>query len=288
MKLSFEKRNRLSGYLFISPWIIGAIGFLIFPVVLSLMLSFSDLVNVTTYKMEWQGFKNYIKAFREDTEFIPLLVDEIKEILIQLPTITIFSLIIGIILSKQIAFRGFFRTMFFLPVILGSGTVMQQLLNQGVNNEPMEMVTKLILTPDVQLYLGKKLVDAVSVFLSSMTLFMWKSGVQILLVLGGIQSISPSLYESARIDSATEWELFWKITLPMITPILLITIIYTIIDSFANSSNGMIEYFSAVMFNNSNFEYAAAVGWIYFSVIIVFVAIACVCLTPSIRNVSEN
>lgn len=288
MKLSFEKRKRLSGYLFISPWIIGAAGLLIFPVIFSLMLSFSDLVNVTNYKMEWKGFANYVQVFREDTNFIPLLWAEIKEVLIQLPAITIFSLIIGIILSKKIAFRGFFRTMFFLPVILGAGTVMQQLLNQGVNNEPMEMVTKLILTPDVQLYLGKNIVDGVSVFLSSITLFMWKSGVQILLVLGGIQSISPSLYESARIDSATEWELFWKITLPMITPILLITVIYTIVDSFANSGNGIIEYISKVMFKDSNFEFASAIGWIYFLIIIIFVAIAYVCLAPAVRNVSEN
>ena len=154
---------------------------------------------------------------------------------------------------------------FFLPVVLGSGIVMEQLLGQGLNNELMEMVRKLILTPGVQLYLGNNIVDMVSVFLANITLVMWKSGVQILLILGGIQSISPSLYESAKIDSATEWEMFWKITLPMLTPILLITIVYTIVDSFADSTNQIIEYISQVMFEGSDFEYAAAMGWIYFT-----------------------
>lgn len=288
MKLSYEKQTRWMGYLFISPWILGASGLLIFPVVFSLMLSFSDLVNVTNYKMDWVGFDNFIRAFREDVDFIPLLIEEIKKVLLRLPLITIFALIVGIILSKKIAFRGLFRTIFFLPVILGAGTVMEQLLGQGVNNEPMEMVRNLILTPDVQLYLGQNMVDMVSVFLASITIVMWKSGVQILLILGGIQSISPSLYESAKIDSATEWEMFWKITLPMVTPILLITIVYTIVDSFADSSSKIMEYISEVMFKKADFEYAASLGWIYFIVVILFVSVAYVCLAPAIRNASEN
>jgi len=288
MKLTYEKRSRITGYLFISPWIFGAIGLLIFPVIFSFMLSFSDLVNVTTYKMNFVGFKNYIKAFREDVNFIPLLYAELKKVLIRLPLITVFAMIVGIILSKNIALRGFFRTVFFLPVILGSGMVMEQLLGQGLNNELMDMVRKLILTPGVQLYLGGNIVEMIQTFLANITLVMWKSGVQILLILGGIQSISPSLYESAKIDSATEWEMFWKITLPMITPILLVTIVYTIVDSFADSSNQIIEYISKVMFGKSDFEYAATMGWLYFAVIIIFVAVAYVCLTPAIRNVSEN
>ena len=288
MKLTYEKRSRITGYLFISPWIFGAIGLLIFPVIFSFMLSFSDLVNVTTYKMNFVGFKNYIKAFREDVNFIPLLYAELKKVLIRLPLITVFAMIVGIILSKNIALRGFFRTVFFLPVILGSGMVMEQLLGQGLNNELMDMVRKLILTPGVQLYLGGNIVEMIQTFLANITLVMWKSGVQILLILGGIQSISPSLYESAKIDSATEWEMFWKITLPMITPILLVTIVYTIVDSFADSSNQIIEYISKVMFGKSDFEYAATMGWLYFTVIIIFVAVAYVCLTPAIRNVSEN
>lgn len=288
MKLSYEKRTRRMGYLFISPWIFGAVGLLIFPVVFSLMLSFSKLENVLNYRMDWVGMSNFVKAFREDVDFLPLLIKEVQKVLLRLPLITVFALIVGILLSKKIACRGLFRTIFFLPVILGSGTVMEQLLSQGVNNEPMEMVRDLLLTPEVQLYLGQSAVETVSTFLASITLVMWKSGVQILLILGGLQSISPSLYESARIDSATEWEMFWKITLPMVSPVLLITVVYTIVDSFADSGSQIMEYISKVMFKDAQFEYAASLGWIYFAVVIVFVAVAYACLTPSIRNVSEN
>lgn len=288
MKLTFEKRRRLTGYLFISPWIVGAMGLLIFPIVFSLMLSFSDLKSVVTYSMEWVGFANYIRAFREDVSFLPLIWTEVKKLLLHLPLILIFSLIIGIILSRKILCRGFFRSVFFLPVILGSGMVMQQLLGQGVDAGSVEQVRGILLPPAVQLYIGDQLTSMVTTFLSSITTVMWKSGVQILLILGGIQSISPSLYESARIDSATEWDMFWKITLPMLTPVLLTTVVYTVVDSFADASNPILDFLNRHMFKEIDFEYASAAGWIYFLVMIVFVAVAFGCLYPSIRNVSEK
>lgn len=288
MKISYERRKRTVGYIFISPWILGAIGLLIFPVIFSIMLSFSELQNITTYQMKWVGLDNFIKAFREDVTFLPLLWKEIKKMLLRTPLISVFSLIIGIILSKKIACRAFFRSVFFLPVVLGSGLVMQQLLGQGIDSSSVETVRGIILPPAVQLYIGESLTEAVGLFLSNITMVMWKSGVQILLILGGIQSISPSLYESARIDSATEWEMFWKITLPMITPILLITIVYTIIDSFTDSSNPILEFLNNQMFTEVEFEYASATGWLYFIVIILFVGITFLCLYPAIRNVSEE
>lgn len=284
----FEKRQRRTGYLFIAPWIVGAVGLLIFPVVFSLALSFSDLLNVTNYQMKWVGLKNYIEAFREDVTFVPLLLSEIGKMLLHLPLIVIFSLIMGILLSKKILFRGFFRSVFFLPVILGSGMVMQQLLGQGVNSTSMDMVRGILLPPSVQLYIGEELTSLATGFLSNITVVMWKSGVQILLILGGIQSISPSLYESARIDSATEWDMFWKITLPMITPVLLVTIVYTIVDSFTDASNPLLDFLNNQMFKLAHFEYASATGWIYFGVVILFVGVSFACLYPVIRNVSED
>lgn len=287
-KLSFERRQRLTGYLFISPWIVGACGLLIFPVVFTVMLSFSELLNVTNYDMKWVGFEHFARAFTEDIGFLPILWTQIQKVLLHLPLILVFSLIIGIILNKEIKFRGFFRSIFFLPVVLGSGMVMQQLLGQGVDSGSMEMVRGILLPPSVQLYIGEDLTNMVTTFLSNITLVMWKSGVQILLILGGLQSIPVSLYESAKIDSATEWDVFWKITLPMITPVLLITAVYTIVDSFADSSNPIIAFLNNQMFHEIDFEYAAATGLIYFGVVILFVGAAFLCLYPAIRNVSEK
>lgn len=288
MKMTFERRRKWTGYIFIAPWIVGALGLLIFPVGFSLMLSFSDLQNVTNYDMEWVGINNYLRAFREDVYFIPMLWKEIKKMLLRTPLIVVFSMIIGIVLSKNIKCRGFFRSIFFLPVVLGSGMVMQQLLGQGVDSNSVEMVRGILLPPAVQLYIGENLTSMITSFLGNITIVMWKSGVQILLILGGIQSISPALYESARIDSATEWEMFWKITLPMITPVLLITVVYTIIDCFTDSTNPILDFLSRQMFKEIDFEYASATGWIYFIVIIIFVGVSFLCLYPSIRNVSED
>lgn len=285
---SFEKRQRRIGYVFIAPFIAGALCFLLFPVLFSLALSFSELQNVVDYQMRFVGLKNYARALWENLSFLELLWEQVQRMLINLPLILIFSVIMGVLLSRDIRARGLFRMLFFLPVILGTGYVMQQLLGQNVDGESMELVRGILLPPAVQIYLGDRLTQLISGFLGSITTVMWRSGVQILLVLGGIQSISPALYESARIDSANEWDMFWKITLPMLTPTLLIVTVYTVVDSFADAENPMLTFISEQMFTHNDLEYASATGWLYFAVVLVFVAAAYLALTPAIRGVSEE
>ena len=285
---SFEKRQRSIGYVFIAPFIAGALCFLIFPVLFSLALSFSELQNVVDYRMRFVGLENYARALWENLSFLDLLWEQVQRMLIDLPLILIFSVIMGVLLSRDIRARGLFRMLFFLPVILGAGYVMQQLLGQNVDGESMELVRGILLPPAVQVYLGDRLTQLISGFLGSITTVMWRSGVQILLVLGGIQSISPALYESARIDTANEWDMFWKITLPMLTPTLLIVTVYTIVDSFADAENPMLTFISEQMFTRNDLEYASATGWLYFAVVLVFVAVAYLALTPAIRGVSEE
>lgn len=288
MKLTFERRRRLTGYIFVGPWILAAMALLFFPLVFSLALSFSELENVTSYDMKFVGLTHYISAFRSDVSYVPMLLDLIRSMLINTPLILIFSLIMGIILSRKIACRGLFRSLFFLPVILGTGFVMEQLLGQNVDSQSMELVRGILLPEQVQLYIGPGLSGLIGDFLGLITNVMWKSGVQILMIVAGIQGISPSLYESARIDSATEWEMFWKITLPMLTPILLLNIVYTIVDSFTDSSNPMVERLLTTGFDRSEFEYAAAMGWVYFLIIGVFVAAVFLIMRRFIANVSDT
>lgn len=288
MKLTFERRRRLTGYIFVGPWILAAMALLFFPLVFSLVLSFSELENVTSYDMKFVGLTHYISAFRSDVSYVPMLLDLIRSMLINTPLILIFSLIMGIILSRKIACRGLFRSLFFLPVILGTGFVMEQLLGQNVDSQSMELVRGILLPEQVQLYIGPGLSGLIGDFLGLITNVMWKSGVQILMIVAGIQGISPSLYESARIDSATEWEMFWKITLPMLTPILLLNIVYTIVDSFTDSSNPMVERLLTTGFDRSEFEYAAAMGWVYFLIIGVFVAAVFLIMRRFIANVSDT
>lgn len=285
--LTFEKRRSLTGYLFLAPWLFGGIFLLAFPLLFSFALSFSELQNYTTYAMEWVGFENYKRAFFGDINYITCITWVLQKTIYDTPIITVFSLIVAIIISREIKGKGFFRSIFFLPVLLGGGFVMQELLEQGVANSALEATRDLLLSPQVQSYLPAEVFDTLTDFLNSITSLMWNSGVQIILFLIGIQKIPQELYEAARVDSATEWEIFWKITLPMISPIILLVIVYTIIS--ANAEYGpVISYIMWQGFDMSEFEYAAAMGWSFFAVMLVIIGLVFLVMKPFINRVTKR
>lgn len=285
--LTFEKRRSLTGYLFLAPWLFGGIFLLAFPLLFSFALSFSELQNYTTYAMEWVGFENYKRAFFGDINYITCITWVLQKTIYDTPIITVFSLIVAIIISREIKGKGFFRSIFFLPVLLGGGFVMQQLLEQGVANSALEATRDLLLSPQIQSYLPAEVFDTLTDFLNSITSLMWNSGVQIILFLIGIQKIPQELYEAARVDSATEWEIFWKITLPMISPIILLVIVYTIIS--ANAEYGpVISYIMWQGFDMSEFEYAAAMGWSFFAVMLVIIGLVFLLMKPFINRVTKR
>jgi len=221
--------------------------------------------------MEWVGAANYIKAFVWDINFVPMFISVVKSTLVNTPIIIVFSLFIAILLNKKIKFRAFFREIFFLPVVLGSGFIMQELIDMGVQQQVIDLSKIILLPQQVLQYLGSNFSAIIQNYLNLITLLLWKSGVQILLFLSGLQSISKSLYEAARCDSATEWEMFWKITLPMISPIILLNVVYTLVDSFTDINNPIVTYLVNVSIKQFNLEYGAAMGWIYFIFIFIMI-----------------
>ena len=158
--------------------------------------------------------------------------------------------------------RGFFRTAFFIPVLLGTGYIMKQLLGMGVDG--MTVTTGILVPKLIADLLGPSITEVVQGFLDRITVVLWKSGVQIVLFLAGLQGISGSLYEAARVDGATEWEMFWKITLPMISPVIMMNVVYTIVSFFTDTTNPLVDYIYKMNFTNQQFEYAAAMSWLYF------------------------
>lgn len=271
LKVSMETRHKLEGLVFMMPFIIGTISFFIFPIYLSLKLSFGKITKIVGFQVVWNGIDNYTRAFLIDVNFIPMFLQTIKDTLIDTPLIVIMSLLIAILINKNIRFRGFFRTVFFIPFLLGTGEVMRQLLNQGVDKQVLSLSQSNIIPYDMLQYFGPDVVNIIDTIFGRIVQILWRSGVQILLFLSGLQSISESLYESARVDAATEWEMLWKITLPMISPIMLLCIIYTLVDSFTNIRNPILAYIQDFAFKKAQFEYAAAIGWLYFLFIIVLV-----------------
>lgn len=285
--MKFKTRKELTGYVFLSPWLVGSIFFLFIPIILSMCFAFSRITNMSKMQMTFVGWEHFKRAFLTDVDFLSSLGNILSKELIIMPLIVIFSLLLAILVNRDIKFKGFFRSVFFLPVLLGTGNVMNELLNQGVDSLAVQTVIEVLLPTEVQLYIGSGITNAVMVFLTSITTVLWRSGVQIILFLAGLQKIPNSLYESARVDSATEWEMFWKITLPMLSPIILLNIVYTIIASFAEKSP-MMTYLYTMAFYNGEFEYSAAMGWAYFAFVLVLIGAVFLIMRPFVRNVADN
>jgi ABC-type sugar transport system permease subunit len=272
MRLKLRTRKALYGYLFILPWIVGFVGFLLGPLIKSIILSFSTVEGLLNLRLVPVGFENYRRAFLEDGRFVTLLTSTMKNNLIDIPMILIFSLILALLLNKKMFGQPVFKSIFFLPVVVASGVVVKNLFEQDVGG--MVISADMNIPGLIANYLGDSAGKFVAAFVNRTVLVLWHSGVQTLLFLAGLQGISPSLYEAGRVDGGSEWELFWKVTLPMLSPIILINIIYTMVDFFTDWTNGVMHYISFKAFKGG-FElgYASAMGWLYFMFIFILIVI---------------
>ena len=288
MKLSFKNRKRVTGLLFVGPWAVAAMFFLVYPLIFTVILSFSELKNADFSTMGLVGIDNYKQAFISDVEFLPAFYEVLVDTAVNTPMIVIFSLIIAIILNREMPGKGIFRSIFFLPVLLGGGLVFEQIICRNVDGQSMDLAMSVLLPEKLQSYLGPDITGYINSFFSRITLVLWKSGVQIVIALSGLQSISPSLYEAARVDGATEWEMFWKITLVMMSPIILLNAVYTIIISLTEN-NSVVSYITDQAFNTSpvQFEFSAAMGCVYFLFTLLVVLLVFAVLRPFIKRVQQ-
>ncbi|MBS4196090.1 carbohydrate ABC transporter permease [Lederbergia citri] len=274
MKLrGLRARHSMTGWLFVSPWIIGFLIFTAVPLFYSLYLSFQK-VKITTSGVQttFVKFENYKYAFGVDAAFVDKLTTYLKELVISVPIIIVFSLIIALLLNQKVKLRGMFRTIFFLPVIISSGPVIKELIDQGVTTIPSieqyAIYEALNANPDgfingILLYLIKNLI-----------VILWFSGVQILIFLAALQKMDSQTYEAAAIDGASPWESFWKLTLPSLAPMILVNIIYTIVTYSIFSLNPVIDHIQKNMFRvDTGFGYASALSWIYFVIITIALAL---------------
>jgi ABC-type sugar transport system permease subunit len=195
----------------------------------------------------------------------------------------------AVMLNQKMVGRGLFRAIFFIPVILSTG-IMESIAAQDILNDYMgdtsgiddgsgtSAADQLVSSMDLQklfanMKVGTELVDYVTQMINDIYDIVNRSGVQMLIFLSSLQSISPAIYESCKIDGATSWETFWKITFPMITPMILVNGVYTIIDSFTTDSNAVMKYIGTVYSQSEGNVKSSAMAWIYFMIVIVIVAI---------------
>lgn len=268
LSLNLRQRKALNAYLFIAPWLIGFFAFLAWPLAKSFIISFQSLTSLFGFQFGWIGLTNYKEALLIDERFVPILAKILADSLIEIPIIIVFSLSVALLVNKKFVGTGFFRAVFFLPVVIGSGLVVQQLFNQGVGSETASFVNVNSLAEIVFQYLGPKAVGFLLELVNTITLVLWRSGVQIVIFVAGLQGISRTYYEAARCDGATMWDLFWKVTLPILTPIILLNIIYTIVDFNTDVFNQLVFFIQKVAFGDElRLGYAAALGWIYFGIV---------------------
>ena len=258
-------REWFYGYLFISPWIVGVSIFFVYAMVRSLIFSFSDVqigceAGLTIVPLQ-NIFQNYINVFTTEVNFPITLGSFAISLVLQLPIIISFSLIIALLLNSKIRARGIFRMIFFLPVIIATGPVMNMLTAQGVASVPMMNDGSLAA---IFAGLPQFLLDPLTELFNSLIIILWNAGIQILIFLSGLQKVSKTLYEAAKIDGASGWESFWKITLPIVKPMILLNAIYTVVTLATGGTNEIIELiYTVTNAPTKGYEYGMAMSWIY-------------------------
>lgn len=272
-EMKHRTREALYGYAFVMIWIIGFVIFTLAPLVQTFLYSLNQVtVSATGITMEPIKWENYTRALFTDPTFVELLIEYAIETLVSVPIIIIFSMIIALFLNLKFKFKGIFRTVFFLPVVITSGPVIQELTAQGATSVPGIAMSATV--TNFLAELPRYLRNPIEYLLTSFILILWFSGVQILIYLSSLQKIDKSIYEAASIDGASAWESFWKITLPSLSTTTLIIAIYTIITLSHFSENKVIKYiFGQTYAVQGGIGYASAMSFLYFIVLIILLVI---------------
>lgn len=284
---SLDRRKARAGYIFVLPFIISFIVIYLPIIINSITFSFSSiqLGGQGGYTLEFVGFENYVSAFTEEAGFLQTLTSGIQQLIFDIPAIVIFSLFMAVLLNQKMVGRAAFRAIFFIPVILSTGiiesidsenNIFLNYVNSDTSLEDGDIAastgTQIISALDLKnlfssMKVGSDLVEYVVNLINNIYNIINRSGVQMLIFLAGLQSISPAIYESCEIDGATAWETFWKITLPMISPMILVNTIYTVIDSFTSESNSVMSYIS----NIKSDVVGTAMSWVYFLLVVLII-----------------
>lgn len=289
-RTSLEARKQRTYWVFLIPFLVGFVFFFAGIYFDSIVYSFSELKmnGAEGFSQTWVGLSNY-KTALEDQDYTSNILSSVGNMLLNIPLITFYSLFVAVLLNRDIKGRTVFRAIFFIPVILATGFMSKADMTNVVANNTWStlgdsatasgtMANGLFDSLDLQQYLmnlsfspalSSYVVSAVSGIFDIVN----NSGVQMLIFLGGLQSISPSIYEASDIDGASAWETFWLVTFPMISPYILVNVFYTIVDSFTKSDNSIMQLIQEQSFKSNAMGVGAAMAWFYFLIVALCIAI---------------
>ncbi len=282
---SLDKKKAKAGWWFILPFLVGFVTVYLPIIITSVKNSLLDKVSATG---KFNNFQNYIYVLTEHPTFTKTLTSGIQQLVFDIPAIVIFSLFMAVLLNQKMLGRAVFRAIFFVPVILSTGLIdaLDNSANPMIENmgstagaeqgSTGTSATEIISNVDLarlfdSMKVGTELVEYVTNLVNNIYGIINRSGVQLLIFLAGLQSISPAIYESCSIDGATTWETFWKITFPMISPMILVNTVYTVIDAFTSQSNRVMN--EILTQADKSQGQSAAMAWIYFLIVIALIAV---------------
>mgnify|MGYP004647760323 FL=1 len=288
-RLTNAKRNSLIGFSFTIPWVIGFIFLFLIPLIKTVLYSFSSIsIGKSGFELSFVGVRNYRATFSEDPNNLRMVLTSIGNVVVTVIVVVVFSLFLAILLNQDFRGRSLARVIFALPIIIASGVVIvllkENVLQQNMGSSDTAATLfqgnglldflKLMGLPD-------NIVGMFEKILNNIFDMVWRSGMQIILFLSALQSIPSSSYEAAKIEGATAWESFWFVTFPMISPFLLVNIVYTIIDTFTDSTNTvMSKIFSLV--SGVEYEKAAAFSIVYFILVLLVVGLVYIIMNKRI------
>ena len=259
--LSFERRRNLEGIVFSIPWLIGLVWFLFIPLFMSVKMSFYSVNGLdlwcNTGLSTWVGFDNYVEVIK-DPEAGQVVLNSFMSALYQVPVIVAFALFVAVLLKQKFPGRVYFRVIFFIPVIL-SGVIMSYLFSDNVGN----------ISVFGQIVANNQFLSGFGGIASQIGHIMWRSSVEILIFLAALQSVTDILYEVVDLDGATAWESFWHITLPYVSPFVILNCIYALVDSFVDSTNPVMSLLNGM----DKYGERAALSWLYMLMTLIVILI---------------
>lgn len=273
-KGGLERLQKKYAYLFVAPWIFGILVFFIWPLISSIIYVFSQVaIEPGKVVVDFVGLKNIKYLIYTDPNFSGRLAKSIGQMFYSLPLIMAFSLIIAVMLNRQFVGRTVFRALFFLPILITSSAVMNLLGGEVLDFHIFSSDSFI----DVNTIIGNLNIpsafnDMVSFLVTSMSTIIYKSAVQVILFLGGLQNIPSSHYEVSLIEGANKWEEFWLITIPGLRHVISLVIIYTMIDLFTDKDNSIVNN-SYERMVSQDYGNSSAQLWLYFVIIIFFIGV---------------
>jgi len=285
--LTLKQREGILGYLFISPFIIGFFLFILAPVVQSIVFSINNIeLKPDGFNLVYVGSKNYQFVLAEHADFVPTLVATTGRMVNNVFWILVFSFFAANLLNQNFRGRLLARTIFFLPVVVSAGVVLHLDQTDYLTGVAYDTVANATNVPGASFLSGQVLVgflmqlkipirflELIAAAVDMIPEIINASGVQILVFLAGLQSIPKSLYEASQVEGATGWENFWMITFPLLSPLIITNIIYTIVDFFISPTNEVIQLIRETTFFGRGFGVSSAMMWIYFGTIAILLVI---------------